>query len=152
MRRRPGFTLVEILIVVVILGVLAAIVIPQMSSASTQAIRAHLGRNLQAIESQIEIYRANNAGLLPTNDIDDPMGEGEAKDGWGILVSSEYLQSEPMNFFADSTVLLGGDEATAIAAGPDVGNGWFYEAVGNTIRVYAAGYDRVNDTLSTDTP
>lgn len=149
---RRGFTVVEILIVVVILGVLAAIVIPSMSSASTQAVRSHLARNLQAIDSQIEIYRANTAGALPTADLTDPMGEGEAKSGWGILVSDEYLQSEPKNFFADSTLLIAGDEATAIAAGQDVGNGWYYEEVGNTIRVYAAGYDRENNTLSTDTP
>ena len=37
MRKNKGFTLVEILIVVVILGILAAIVIPQFSDASTQS-------------------------------------------------------------------------------------------------------------------
>jgi prepilin-type N-terminal cleavage/methylation domain-containing protein len=36
MRKNKGFTLVEILIVVVILGILAAIVIPQFSEASTR--------------------------------------------------------------------------------------------------------------------
>ena len=34
---RPGFTLIEILIVVIILGILAAIVIPQFGSASKEA-------------------------------------------------------------------------------------------------------------------
>ncbi|MHC5165655.1 MAG: type IV pilin protein [Planctomycetota bacterium] len=37
MRNKKGFTLVEILIVVVILGILAAIVIPQFTDASTQS-------------------------------------------------------------------------------------------------------------------
>jgi prepilin-type N-terminal cleavage/methylation domain-containing protein len=149
---RRAFTLVEILIVIVILGVLAAIVIPQMASASTQAVRAHLGRNLQQIDHQIEIYRANNAGDLPTGDLEDPMGEGLAKNGWGILVSEDYLKDEPMNFFTGVTVLLAGDEATAMAAGEADEAGWYFEAIDNTVRVYAAGFDRVNNTLSTETP
>ena len=37
MRAKSGFTLVEVLIVVVILGILAAVVIPQFSDASTEA-------------------------------------------------------------------------------------------------------------------
>ncbi|MHC5200547.1 MAG: type IV pilin protein, partial [Planctomycetota bacterium] len=37
MRNKKGFTLVEILIVVVILGILAAIVIPQFTDARTQS-------------------------------------------------------------------------------------------------------------------
>ncbi len=152
MRCRGGFTLVEILIVVVILGILAAIVVPQMSSASTQAVHAHLGRNLQQIDSQIEIYRANNSGALPTVDGTAPMGAGLTNNGWGILVSGEYLQSEPRNFYTTSTILAAGNEATAIAAtGTDI-NGWYFEFVGNGIRVYAAGYDRTNDSLSNEVP
>ena len=40
--RKGGFTLVEILIVVIILGILAAIVIPNFTNASTDARRASL--------------------------------------------------------------------------------------------------------------
>jgi len=41
-RNSRGFTLVEILIVVIILGILAAIVIPQFSSASNDARRSNV--------------------------------------------------------------------------------------------------------------
>ncbi len=50
-----GFTLVEILIVVVILGVLAAIVIPQFSTATSEANLNTLLGNLQTVRSQIQL-------------------------------------------------------------------------------------------------
>ena len=53
MRARTGFTLVEILIVVVILGILAAIVVPQFTQASSEAIKGALQSQLQTINSQI---------------------------------------------------------------------------------------------------
>ncbi len=60
MRAKSGFTLVEILIVVVILGILAAIVIPQFTSASTEAKQSALVSNLQSVRSQIELYKIHH--------------------------------------------------------------------------------------------
>ena len=57
MKTKKGFTLVEILIVVVILGILAAIVIPQFTNASTEARESSLTNNLQSVRSQIELYK-----------------------------------------------------------------------------------------------
>jgi general secretion pathway protein G len=55
--RKSGFTLVEILIVVIILGILAAIVIPQFTNASQDARKSSLVSQLQTIRSQTELYR-----------------------------------------------------------------------------------------------
>jgi type II secretion system protein G len=65
MRAKSGFTLVEILIVVVILGILAAIVIPQFTSASTEAKESALVSDLQSIRSQIELYKIHHNDNLP---------------------------------------------------------------------------------------
>jgi len=62
---RKAFTLVEILIVVVILGILAAIVIPQFTNASTEAQAGNVQSQLQTIRSQIELFRVKNNGSLP---------------------------------------------------------------------------------------
>ncbi len=59
-RRQRGFTLIEILIVVVILGILAAIVIPQFTNASQDAQVSAVKSQLQTIRSQIELYRVKN--------------------------------------------------------------------------------------------
>ena len=64
-RREQGFTLVEILIVVVILGILAAIVIPQFTNASETARASSLNTQLQSIRSQLELYQLQHNGEYP---------------------------------------------------------------------------------------
>jgi general secretion pathway protein G len=59
-----GFTLVEILIVVVILGILAAIVVPQFSEASDEARTTSLSGDLQTVRTQIGLYRVHH-GMFP---------------------------------------------------------------------------------------
>jgi general secretion pathway protein G len=60
-----GFTLVEILIVVIILGILAAIVIPQFTNASTDARKNSLTSQLQTVRSQLELYKLQHNDKLP---------------------------------------------------------------------------------------
>src|SRR5437660_8216101 len=66
-RKAPkGFTLIEILIVVIILGILAAIVIPQFTSASQDARKNSLASQLQTLRSQIELYKLQHLDNLPS--------------------------------------------------------------------------------------
>ena len=62
---RSGFTLVEILIVVVIMAVLAATIIPQFSSSATDAKNSSLSFNLHTLRSQIELYKLHHNGAVP---------------------------------------------------------------------------------------
>src|SRR3954453_23679033 len=64
-RSSRGFTLVEILIVVIILGILAAIVIPQFTNASQDARESSLLSQLQTLRSQIELYKLQHKDKLP---------------------------------------------------------------------------------------
>ena len=50
-----GFTLVEILIVVVILGILAAIVVPQFTNAANEARGGNVATQESTVESQLEL-------------------------------------------------------------------------------------------------
>src|SRR5499427_4093491 len=62
---KSGFTLVEILIVVIILGILAAIVIPQFTNASQDARKNSVSSLLQTIRSQIELYKLQHLDTNP---------------------------------------------------------------------------------------
>ena len=67
MRNNKGFTLVEILIVVVILGILAAIVIPQFTEASNDARESQLKSDLQTLRSQLELYKVQHLDTYPAS-------------------------------------------------------------------------------------
>jgi general secretion pathway protein G len=82
--RNRAFTLIEILIVVVILGILAAIVIPQFSDASTEASESSVRSQLQTVRSQLELWKVKHNDLYPTD-----------AEGIQILVDNDYLQKDP---------------------------------------------------------
>ncbi len=65
MYSKKAFTLVELLVVVMILGALAAIAVPRMISGATNAKINACDTNVDLLNSQIELYYANK-GTWPT--------------------------------------------------------------------------------------
>jgi type II secretion system protein G len=115
MKAKSGFTLVEILIVVVILGILAAIVIPQFTDASEQAKESSLVSDLQTMRSQIELYKLHHNSALPgvggatieqaITGLTDVSGNVAAAPGAGVY--GPYLQKLPKNPFTNGRGING---------------------------------------------
>jgi general secretion pathway protein G len=147
MRTKRGFTLVEILIVVVILGILAAIVIPQFTEASSEAKVSSLISNLQTVRSQLQLYKiqhndnypaAGMSGLLlgKTNS-SGTLNAADAKYG-------PYLQEFPSNpFIDDPTKAKAVTEGTSTTVPADNSTGWYYDTTAGS------GDFRANDSGTT---
>jgi general secretion pathway protein G len=108
MRTKRAFTLIEILIVVVILGILAAIVIPQFTDASEEAMLSSVQSQLQTLRSQVELFRVKSGGTLP--DL--------INNQWDELVNGDYIQQAPVNPFSDTTT---------VAAAAGAGVAWIWD-------------------------
>jgi general secretion pathway protein G len=64
-RRKKGFTLVELVVVIMILGVLAAVAAPKLLNTSGVATDNGLKQTLSIVRDAVELYSADNGGQLP---------------------------------------------------------------------------------------
>jgi len=67
LRRARGFTLIEILVVIVILGILAALIVPRVMDRPDQARAVAARADIAAIMQGLKLYRLDN-GMYPTTD------------------------------------------------------------------------------------
>jgi general secretion pathway protein G len=142
-RKARGFTLVEILIVVIILGILAAIVIPQFTNASNDARTSSVASTLQTLRGQIELYKIQHADTPPaltsmwTNMLNASNTSGTTSAAVGTLYPlGPYVQAAPVN-------PANGNSAIAAAAATTVG--WVYTVTNGQYTVQAV------DTTGTGT-
>ena len=120
-RKISGFTLIEILIVVIILGILAAIVIPQFTNASTQAKQSSLASELQTLKTQIAEYKLQHNDTAPLT----------AAALWDDLTVASDAQ---------------GDTGSSIPAGAQTYGPYFEAAVNNPLAISASTPSQVGST------
>ena len=100
-RGQGGFTLIEILVVVVILGILASIIVPKIMKRPEEARRTKAKIDIKAIETALNLYRLDNGvypsteqgldalvtkpttGIIPKNWKEEGYLDKDPKDPWG---------------------------------------------------------------------
>ncbi len=89
-RAQAGFTLIELMVVVVILGILAAVVVPRVMDRPEQARITAARNDLRAIQSALDMYKLDNH-RYPTTDqglealVEEPSSEPEPPNWNGYL-------------------------------------------------------------------
>jgi general secretion pathway protein G len=84
-----GFTLIEVMVVVVILGILAAIVVPKIMSRPEQARIVKVKQDILAIQSALDLYKLDNS-FYPTTD-----------QGLNALITKPTTDPIPRNWKSD---------------------------------------------------
>lgn len=159
MKKARAFTLVEVLAVAVLLGVLAAIVIPSVANSSTLAKESALATDLQLLRRFILVYEAQhlevgpgypngNTSVAPTEQafIDQAIlasnSNGQtAAVGTPGFNRGPYMQMIPVNpFNSKSTIQMLGN-GDNFPANADDSHGWIYKAATSEIRADNTGSD-----------
>ncbi len=88
-KKMNGFTLIEVMVVVVILGILAAVIMPNIMSRPEQARIVKVKQDILAIQSALDLYKLDN-GYYPSTD-----------QGLQALVSKPTSEPIPRNWKSD---------------------------------------------------
>ena len=123
-RRQSGFTLLEIMVVIVILGILASMVVPNILGNKEQADRQKAVSDIIALENALDMYKLENNFYPSTQQgldalVNKPSGTPEPKS----YRESGYIRRLPEDPWGSQYILLSPGEHGAIdifSAGPDL--------------------------------
>ncbi len=144
-----AFTLVEILIVVAILGILAAIVMPEFQNHIQKAKESSAKDNLRILRNAIEVYAVNHMDVPPGYPNDDRTRTPNFMVmGRGLTDINHYLSDIPENPFNDSWQIkvLADDEVFPTTAEHTDLYGWIYQPKTKEIRLNWSGTDSDGNT------
>lgn len=111
-KNQEGFTLVELMIVVVIIGILVAIAIPIYGTITESAERTAVEANLRTVDGAIMMYRAEYEEY--------PIGEGDGEEG-NVTLLEDYVEEFEAAGAEDYRIMWLDDENNDDRSGQDFG-------------------------------
>jgi general secretion pathway protein G len=139
--KKQGFTLVEIMIVIVIIAVLAAAIIPQFTDSTNDARESTARFNLQTLRGQLEVYKTQHLGQYPPTLGDLAKTTNADHTTTGTPTYGPYCFEIPSDAITDVSTV------TASTADPIGGTitgtagGWIYNATTGELRINHKDYD-----------
>jgi general secretion pathway protein G len=138
--RRRGFTLTEVLLVLAIIGVIAAMVVPQLLGRQKDALVRATRTSIKGLEDACKQYAIDNSAEFPTGSSDEVLNllmnpgqnaDGRAispyleqlpKDAWGQQLFYEYPNTKVQNASKPAIWSAGPNKQNEDGAGDDVTN------------------------------
>ena len=127
---KHGFTAMEVFVIMIVLGVIASVVVPKFSEASSQAKLKYMVSDLHNMRSQIELYKIQHFNELPGTgahmDFVTAMTSFSQSDGMPSVAGApkafgRYLQKVPVNPFTMTNTI----EVSSME--PEMGaSAWFF--------------------------
>lgn len=141
--RCVGFTLVELIIVVSVLGILASLVIPKFTDASVRAQVAATQDQLRTVRTVLERYKLDHGDNYPA--IGDLWGVMTSKTDYDGTLNAAgdfgaYMKSAPDNPFTNSTTVAAFGEG-------DATDGWEYDVTEVPV-IVAVGFNETTNTYT----
>lgn len=131
--KKSGFTLLEVLLVVVILGMVAAIALPRLSRGAQGTTETSVASNLAVLRTAIDLFQTEHNGTYPsaanvTNQLlqySDSTGGTLSATKTATCIYGPYLRAVPPLPVGAAKGSVG------IAAATAAGIGWIYDGSGN---------------------
>ena len=113
LKNQAGFTLIEMLVVVIILGILAMIIVPQISVSTDDARLNTLQTNINSLRSAIEVYAAQHANRYPGT-----YSEADGTTAVGTDAASKAAFLAQLTQFTDINGMVNGTKTAVFKYGP----------------------------------
>ena len=149
-RCAAGFSLIELVIVVVIIGIVAAIAIPRIGGAATSAGDSALAGDLAVLRKALDLYTTEHGGIPPTiANIYANLTLYSNADGSSSVVSPDAAHTYGPYLRAIPALSVGkhvGSTGIGTSEGPTIG--WIYDPVAATIRADTSNFGPVEADAS----
>ena len=117
-RLKRGFTLIELVVVILILAILAALIVPRIVGRTDDAKRSKAASDISTLRGQVLMYKSD-VGVFPETLMDLRTRPSEGADGWRGPYLDKELPTDPWGNEYDYQVSSDGENFTIISYAKD---------------------------------